>query len=88
MGLAGRAARARGLAGRAGLAWLVAGAVVASVAIYLVGVPWLAAVAGLSLGKAFAVGCAPFLVGDALKAAIAVVLVRAVGAALDREGLL
>ena len=87
MGTAARAARARGMGGRAGLAWLVAGAAGASAAIYLVGVPWLAAAAGLSLGKALAVGFAPFLLGDVLKAAIAVVLVRAVGAALAREGL-
>jgi biotin transport system substrate-specific component len=88
MGLAGRAARARGLTTRAGLVWLIAGAVAASVAIYLVGVPWLAAVTGLSLHKAFVVGCAPFLLTDALKAAVAVLLVRSVGAALDREGLI
>jgi biotin transport system substrate-specific component len=88
MGLAGRAARARGLTTRGGLVWLIAGAVAASVAIYLVGVPWLAAVTGLSLRKAFVVGCAPFLLTDALKAAVAVLLVRSVGAALDREGLI
>ena len=88
MGLAGRAARARGLSTGAALAWLIAGTVAASVVIYLIGVPWLAAVIGMSLGKAFVVGCAPFLVGDALKAAVAVLLVRAVGAALDREGLI
>ena len=88
MGLAGRAARARGLSTGVALAWLIAGAVAASVVIYLIGVPWLAAVIGMSLGKAFVVGCAPFLVGDALKAAVAVLLVRAVGAALDREGLI
>jgi biotin transport system substrate-specific component len=38
--------------------------------VYLVGIPWLAAVAGLTLKQA-ALGTAAFLPGDFLKAAIA-----------------
>jgi biotin transport system substrate-specific component len=42
-----------------------------SAAIYACGVPWLAITTGMGLGKAVAVGMAPFLVGDALKAMLA-----------------
>ncbi|MFG2096371.1 biotin transporter BioY [Streptomyces sp. NPDC048612] len=39
--------------------------------IYAVGVPYLALSTGMSLGEAVAVGMVPFLIGDALKAALA-----------------
>lgn len=39
--------------------------------IYAVGVPYLAAATGMSLGEAVAKGLLPFLLGDALKAALA-----------------
>ncbi|MGW3010758.1 biotin transporter BioY [Streptomyces sp. NPDC001219] len=39
--------------------------------IYAVGVPYLALSTGMSFGKAVAVGMVPFLLGDALKAALA-----------------
>jgi biotin transport system substrate-specific component len=39
--------------------------------IYLVGVPWLAVVTGLSLGEAIATGLAPFLVADIVKLLVA-----------------
>ncbi len=42
-----------------------------TVLIYLVGVPWLAASLDVSLGKAAELGLWPFLVGDAVKAALA-----------------
>ncbi|GAA1861402.1 biotin transporter BioY [Myceligenerans crystallogenes] len=42
-----------------------------SLVIYAIGMPWLAAVAGLNAGEAFAMGVAPFLIGDAIKAAVA-----------------
>lgn len=41
-----------------------------SLLLYVSGVPWLAHVAGLSYQKALAVGCYPFLPGDAIKAAV------------------
>ncbi|MDP8977040.1 MAG: biotin transporter BioY [Actinomycetota bacterium] len=42
-----------------------------SLAIYALGVPWLAVVEGLSPGEAVRLGLLPFLVGDALKALLA-----------------
>lgn len=82
MGLAGRAAGRWSWRGRASAAALGAGALAATVVVYAVGVPWLAAVAGLSLTKAVAVGLVPFLPGDLVKAVLAVILVRAVASAL------
>jgi biotin transport system substrate-specific component len=60
------------------------GAVVASAAIYAVGVPWLSLFAGLGLQRALAVGLVPFLLGDALKAAVAVGAVYLGGRALSQ----
>ncbi|MFP3991352.1 biotin transporter BioY [Streptomyces sp. E11-3] len=44
---------------------------VGSLVIYAVGVPYLMLATGMSLSKAVAVGLVPFLIGDALKAALA-----------------
>jgi len=67
---------------------LVAAAVAAAL-IYVVGVPWLAAVTHMGLRKAVAVGVLPFLPGDALKVAAAAVvtppLLRAVGTRTARR---
>lgn len=50
----------------------VAGAMlVGNAAIYAVALPWLAFFVGGDLGTAFALGCAPFLLGDAIKVALA-----------------
>jgi len=46
--------------------------------IYLCGVPWLKLVASMSWEKAAMVGMLPFLPGDAIKAAAAVILSRAI----------
>lgn len=54
----------------------VAAVVIGSMAIYLLGVPWLKAVTSMSWEKALMAGMVPFLPGDALKAAAAVILVR------------
>lgn len=43
----------------------------ASAAIYVCGVTWLSVATGMSLSAAVSVGLVPFLVGDALKAALA-----------------
>jgi len=57
--------------------WIqVAAMIGATLVIYGCGVPWLMKVAQLSLGKALAVGMIPFLVGDALKIAVAVPISR------------
>jgi biotin transport system substrate-specific component len=63
---------------------LAVGAVVASAAIYALGVPWLALLSGLGLGRAVAVGLVPFLLGDLLKAAVAVGAVYLGGRALSQ----
>lgn len=45
--------------------------VAGSLVIYAIGMPWLAVVAGVDAGAAFAMGVAPFLIGDAIKAVLA-----------------
>lgn len=45
--------------------------VLGNIAIYAVGVPWLMAVTHVDLPKALALGVVPFLVGDAIKVAVA-----------------
>ncbi|MEV8015218.1 biotin transporter BioY [Streptomyces sp. NPDC086554] len=52
--------------------WRTAGTMLlGSAIIYAVGVPYLAAATGMSLTQAVAAGLTPFLIGDALKAALA-----------------
>ncbi|MEU9557503.1 biotin transporter BioY [Streptomyces fumanus] len=52
--------------------WRTAGAMLLGEAIiYAVGVPYLALATGMSAGAAIAAGLTPFLIGDALKAALA-----------------
>jgi biotin transport system substrate-specific component len=45
-----------------------------TIVIYAIGVPWLAAVVGLSAGDAIATGLVPFLLGDILKLLVAAVV--------------
>ncbi len=49
----------------------LAAMVIGNIAIYLVGVPWLMAAVGLPLGRALELGLLPFVIGDALKLAVA-----------------
>jgi biotin transport system substrate-specific component len=70
------------------LAILVLGTVVASAVIYAVGVPWLAVFTGQGLTGAAKIGAVPFLLGDALKAAVAIGAIRVGGDLLARKGLL
>jgi len=51
--------------------------IVGNILLYLVGVPWLKAVAHLSWGAALAAGLAPFIIGIVIKIAAAVSLGRA-----------
>lgn len=96
MGMAVRAARKAAPDGKGGglleggkaLSILLLGAVAASAVIYAVGVPWLAVFTGQSLQAAANVGAVPFLLGDALKAAVAVGAIRLGGNLLSRRGLL
>ncbi|MDI3409437.1 biotin transporter BioY [Streptomyces cavernicola] len=57
-----------------------------SLAIYAVGVPWLMAATGMSLTAALAAGVAPFLIGDALKAALAMGLLPSAWKLADHKG--
>lgn len=50
--------------------------IAASLLVYVFGVPWLKTVTGMAWGKALLAGMAPFLLGDVVKAAAAVVLAR------------
>ncbi|MCL5736583.1 MAG: biotin transporter BioY [Actinobacteria bacterium] len=70
------------------LAVLAVGAVVSSAVIYAVGVPWLAVFTGKGLLGAAQIGAVPFLLGDALKAAVAIGAIRIGGNFLARRGLL
>ena len=45
--------------------------ILGEVVIYAIGVPWLAIAAHMSLQSAIALGLTPFLIGDAIKLAIA-----------------
>lgn len=87
MGVAGDLVRSRSLERRLSLGVLGAGAVVASLAIYAVGVPWLAFVTGMGAWPAVAAGMLPYLPLDAVKATAAVILVRGVDGALKAQGL-
>lgn len=49
-----------------------------SLLLYVTGVPWLAHVTGLSFEKAMLAGCYPYLLGDAIKAAVATVIIMQV----------
>jgi biotin transport system substrate-specific component len=59
--------------------------VVGSLAIYGPGVPWLKMVAHLSWTKTFVVGMIPFLIGDAVKASVALILARSVRPILHHQ---
>jgi len=58
---------------------------VGSLAIYSLGAPWLKMVTQLSWKKTFMLGLIPFLIGDAIKAAVAIVLARSVRPILKRQ---
>lgn len=58
---------------------------VGSLAIYGLGVPWLKMVTQLSWPKILMVGVVPFLIGDAVKASVAIILARAIRPVLKRQ---
>ncbi|MFJ3905689.1 biotin transporter BioY [Streptomyces sp. NPDC090025] len=60
--------------------------VLGSAIIYAVGVPYLALATGMSLGQAVAAGLTPFLIGDALKAVLAMGALPASWKFLGRKG--
>mgnify|MGYP001060041916 CR=1 FL=1 len=65
---------------------LTVGAVLAEVAIYAIGLPWLAVVTGLGAEKAVAYGLTPFILGDVVKMVVAVVVVLGSRRVLGRWG--
>ncbi|GAA3371603.1 biotin transporter BioY [Streptomyces sannanensis] len=60
--------------------------VLGSAIIYAVGVPYLAVATGMSLSAAVAAGLTPFLIGDALKAALAMGVLPAAWKLIGRKG--
>ncbi|PID40865.1 MAG: BioY family transporter [Proteobacteria bacterium] len=54
-----------------------------TIVIYAFGVTWLKMVTGMSFSKAVAVGMLPFLIGDALKIAVAIPIARALRPMID-----
>jgi biotin transport system substrate-specific component len=58
---------------------------VGSLAIYGLGIPWLKMVTQLSWPKTLMVGVVPFLIGDAVKASVAIILARAIRPVLKRQ---
>jgi len=63
---------------RSMLIWDILAVITGSLAIYSLGVPWLKMVTQMSWPKTVMVGMVPFLIGDAVKASVAIVLARAV----------
>lgn len=59
---------------------------IAEVIIYAAGLPWLAAVTGFSFAETISAGLVPFLLGDAVKAALAAGLLPAAWALAGRRG--
>ena len=59
--------------------------VIGSLIIYASGVPWLKVVTQMSWPKILMVGVIPFLIGDAIKAVVAVILARSVRPMLNRQ---
>ena len=58
---------------------------IGSISIYAFGVPWLKIVTQMSWPKTFMVGVIPFLIGDAIKASVVVILARSVRPILKRQ---
>jgi len=58
---------------------------IGSLVIYGLGVPWLKLVTQMSWTKTLTVGVVPFLIGDVVKASVALVLARAIRPVLKRQ---
>jgi biotin transport system substrate-specific component len=63
----------------------ILGVLIGSLAIYSLGIPWLKVVSQMSWTKTFMVGMVPFLIGDGVKASVAIILARAVRPVLNRQ---
>ena len=71
--------------GTEGTARDIVAVIVGDLMLFVPGVPWLVAVTGITWGKAFLVGMLPFLPGDAIKAAAAVLLAQAIRPIIHRQ---
>ena len=71
--------------GRGSALYDVAGMLLGTAAIYLPGVTWLKLTTGMDLTRALALGMVPFLIGDALKIAVAVPLARKLRPLVGRD---
>jgi len=71
--------------GKSRLFFDLAGMLLGTVVIYALGVFWLKMVTGMDLAKTLAVGMLPFLVGDAVKIAVAIPLTRILRPIVDRH---
>lgn len=58
------------------IGWIIAGTVLATLAIYACGTMWLSGYTGQSLQQAAMLGVAPFVFGDAVKCAAAVMIIK------------
>lgn len=63
----------------------IIGVVIGSLALYALGVPWLKLVTHMTWTKALMAGVLPFLIGDAIKACVIVILARSVRPILKRQ---
>jgi biotin transport system substrate-specific component len=72
--------RSRGI-----LIWEILAVIAGSLTIYGLGVPWLKIATQISWPKALMLGMVPFLIGDAVKASVALMLARAVRPILTRQ---
>ncbi len=59
--------------------------IIGSLVLYAVGVPWLKMVTQMSWAKALMVGALPFMIGDAIKASVVLILARSVRPILKRQ---
>lgn len=85
MGYAGDVVRTRVKRPRVATYVLAAAALPAGAVIHLVGVPWLMFSTQMGLVAALIAGSIPFILGDLVKAAIAVLIVQAVGERLSKR---
>ncbi|MEW6187367.1 MAG: biotin transporter BioY [Thermodesulfobacteriota bacterium] len=70
---------------RQSLAGKVLAVLIGSLSIYALGLPWLKGVTQMTWNKAWMAGMIPFLPGDILKAAAAILLSRSLKPILDRQ---
>ncbi len=70
-------------AGSGVLVLLIIGGIAAACSVYLIGLPWLKVNLDFTWTKAFAAGMIPFLIGDAIKTAAAIMLARVLFRRID-----